>query len=71
MLDPPDNRFALPEDVQISSSSTPEDGWVLIDGTGAINAGDSAVRLKLRDSEGKRASIRIMASGHVQESSAW
>lgn len=71
MLDPPDNRFALPEDVQISSSSTPEDGWVLIDGTGAIDAGDSAVVLKLRDGEGQRASVRIMESGHVQESSAW
>jgi hypothetical protein len=71
MLDPPDNRFALPENVQISSSSTPEDGWVLIDGTGEINAGDSPVLLKLRDGEGQRASIRIMESGRVQESSAW
>jgi hypothetical protein len=71
MLDPPDNCFALPEDVQISSSSTPEDGWVVIDGTGEIDAGDLPVLLRLRDREGQRTSIRIMESGHVQESSAW
>ncbi len=71
MLDPPDNCFALPKDVQICSSSTPEDGWVVIDGTGEIDAGDLPVLLKLRDQEGRRASIRIMESGRVQESSSW
>jgi hypothetical protein len=71
MLDPPDNRYALPEDVRISSSSTPEDGWIVIHGTGEIDAGDLPVLLRLRDQQGHRASIRIMGSGRVQESSGW
>jgi len=71
MLDPPDNCFTLPEDVQISSGSTPADGWVVIDGAGEIYVGDLPVLLKLRDRDGHRASIRIMESGHVQESSGW
>jgi len=70
-LDPPDNCFALPEGVQISSASTPEDGWVVIDDGGEIDVGDLPVVLKLRDQEGHRTSMRIMESGHVQESSGW
>jgi hypothetical protein len=71
MLDPPDNRFALPEDVHISPSSTPRDGWLVIGGNGQIESGDLPVVLKLRDRDGHRSSIRIMESGHVQESSGW
>jgi hypothetical protein len=70
-LDPPNNRFVLPDEVQISAGSTPEDGWVVISGNGQIESGGLPVVLKLRDRDGHRSRIRIMGSGHVQESSGW
>jgi hypothetical protein len=70
-LDPPENRFELPDDVLISPTTVPSDGWVLIDSAGEIGVGISPVLLRLRDQKGSRMSIRISQSGHVQEFTNW
>lgn len=71
LLDPPDNAFVLPPDVQISTSSTPTDRWIVIDGEGAVDVKRSPVLLRLRDHDGNRLSIRISESGNVQEFPNW
>ena len=71
VLDPPDNQFALPRNVQIASSSTPPNHWIVIDDRGTIDVGRSPVLLRLQDQEGKRLSIRISESGIVQEFPNW
>ena len=71
LLDPPENEFSLPRDVQISTSSTPTNGWIVIGGNGAIDVSRSPVLLRLRDYEGNRLSIRISESGNVQEFPNW
>jgi hypothetical protein len=71
LLDPPKNRFELPRNVEIASSSTAADGGIVIDATGGIDGAGSPVWLRLMDREGNRASIRIFKSGHVQELPDW
>jgi hypothetical protein len=71
LLDPPANRFQLPRNVQIASTSTQAPGGIVIDAAGGIDGAGSPVWLRLQDGTGKRASIRISKSGRVQELTDW
>jgi hypothetical protein len=70
-LDPPDNRYELPDGVLFSTSSIPNDGLIIIDAEGTIENGGEPVWLRLADRDNTQRSIRINEAGMVQELPGW
>lgn len=69
-LDPPNNRFLLPQGVTISPTSKPVDGTLSISSSGDVTGGDE-VLLNLRDDNDNKVAIRVSKAGHIQEFPSW